>query len=267
MEVLTVKTTKLFLMLMLAMLLAAGCVEDIERGTNRPPRVWFERSPAEGSVVFSNSADFEWQASDWDDDLGMGAAYVRLDTVAAGDDTWERIYDNVYQILDLPDSTYNFRVRIVDPRDAETIITRNFTVRFDPHWPVIDSLIAPPAKAPKQDFTANYIIYAHDIAPSGLTGEGDPETLPWPDARAASPPESLMFWVRMVGPGCFENEEFDFTYGATYASGETTTGAYFTYSVSIPGAQCSGKYTFRGKVRDRAGNVTPEIVASFEVPK
>ena len=255
-------------MLALAALLVAGCVEEIERGENMPPRVWFERSPSEGAVVFSNAAEFEWRASDWDDDLGMGAAYVKLDTVNAGEDEWERVYDNVFSILDLPDSTYNFRVRIVDPREAETIITRNFTVRFDPHWPVIDSLIAPPAKAQKQDFTANYVIYAHDIAPSGLTGEHDPETLPWPQARAASPPESLMFWVRMVGPGCFDNEEFDFVYGATYEpGGGSATGAYFTYSVSIPGATCSGKYTFRAKVRDRAGNVTPEIVASFEVPK
>jgi hypothetical protein len=247
-----VKVTKLFIILGLGILMAAGCVEDIERGENLPPRVWFERAPAEGSVIFSNSAEFEWRASDWDDDLGMGATYVRLDTVLAGEGYWERVYDSVYGILDLPDSTFRFKVRVVDGRDAETIVTREFTVRFDPDPPVVDSLWAPPAKPPKADFKANYTIYSHDIAPS---------------ERAASPPESLMYWVRMVGPSCFTNVEIDYTYGSTYNVGDGTIGGYYTFSANIPGASCAGKYTFRCKVRDRAGNTSPEIVASFEIPR
>ena len=113
------KHIRLHAMLILAILLAAGCVEEIERGDNMAPRVWFERSPAEGAVIFGNATEFEWRASDWDDDLGMGATYVRLDTVLAGEGTWERVYDSVHEILDLPDSSFNFRVRVVDPRDAD----------------------------------------------------------------------------------------------------------------------------------------------------
>jgi hypothetical protein len=259
-----VKSTKLLLMLMLGLLVAAGCVEDIERGENMAPRVWFETSPPESAVIFANAADFEWRASDWDDDLGMGATYVRLDTMGAGDDTWLRVYDTVHNLLDLPDSTFNFRVRVVDPRDAETILTRNFTVRFDPDAPVVDSLWAPPGKVPKQDFTANYRVFAHDVAPSGIEGVGP---LPWPEARAASPPESLMFQVRMVGPGCFDNVELEYQYGMTYITGEGNRAAYFNYSVFIPGATCDGKYTFWIQVRDRARNDTPPMKAEFEVPK
>lgn len=252
-------------MLILAILLAAGCVEEIERGDNMAPRVWFERSPAEGAVIFGNATEFEWRASDWDDDLGMGATYVRLDTVLAGEGTWERVYDSVHEILDLPDSSFNFRVRVVDPRDAETILTRNFTVRYDPSMPIIDSLWAPPAKVQPIDFTANYTIFAHDVAPSGVPGQ----TAPWPDARAASPPESLMFQVTMVGPKptCFDNEEVPYEYGKTYASSDTTVGAYYTYSVFIPGASCDGDYTFRVQVKDRAGNATDIRMAKFNVPK
>lgn len=256
-------STKLLLMLVLALFLAAGCVEEIQRGDNMSPTVWFEISPPESAVIFANGTDFQWRASDWDDDLGMGATYVRLDTVGAGEDSWLRVYDTIHQLLDLPDSTFNFRVRVVDPRDAETIVTRNFTVRFDPNAPVLDSLKAPRGKQPKQDFTANYRVFAHDIAPSGIEGV-DP--LPWPEARAASPPESLMFQVRMVGPGCFDNEEIEYTYGMTYDAGEGRIGAYYDYSVFVPGATCDGKYTFWIQVRDRARNDTPPLKAEFEVP-
>lgn len=258
------KSSKLLLMLILGLLLAAGCVEEISRGENMEPRVWFERSPAESSVVFANAVEFEWRASDWDDDLGMGATYVKLDTLHAGDDDWERVYDVVYGLLDLPDSTFDFRVRIVDPRDAETIITRNFTVRFDPNMPVVDSLWAPPAKMNAIDFTANYTCFAHDVAPNP-DPEGDP--LPWPQARSASPPESLKFYVSMVGPGCFDTEEIDYTYGKTYQSGPTSRGAYYTYSVTIPGASCQGEYTFRVQVKDRAGNATEVVMAKCRVSK
>ena len=94
--------------------------------------------------------------------------------------------------------------------------------------------------------------------------EGE-DPLPWPDARAASPPESLMFYVTMVGPGCFDNEEIPYEYGKTYESSPTTIGAYYTYSVPIPGASCDGDYTFRVQVRDRAGNTTPVVMAKFRV--
>ncbi|MGD9401463.1 MAG: hypothetical protein PVF95_04225 [bacterium] len=258
------KYTKLMLMLLLGILVGAGCVEEIQRGDNIPPRVWFETAPAESAVIFSNATSFEWKASDWDDDLGMGATYVKLDTLGAGEDDWFRVYDTVHDLLDLPDSTFNFRVRVVDPRDAETVITRNFTVRFDPNAPVLDSLWAPPGKVPKQDFTANYRVFAHDIAPSGVEGVGP---LPWPEARAASPPESLMFQVRMVGPGCFDDEELEWEYGMTYDTGDGSIGAYYQYSVFIPGATCDGKYTFWVQVRDRARNDTAPIKAEFEVPR
>lgn len=258
------KYINLIVVIALGIFLGAGCVEDIERGENVSPTVWFETSPAESSVIFSNATSFEWKASDFDDDLGMGATYVRLDTVDAGDDTWYRVYDTVYDLLDLPDSTFNFRVRVVDPREAETIITRNFKVRFDPFAPVIDSLDAPDYKQSKQDFTANFVVYTHDIAPSGVEGVGP---LPWPEARAASPPESLMFQIRMVGPSCFDDEELDWEYGMTYTTGDGDIAAYYQYSVFVPGASCDGKYTCWIQVRDRALNDTSPIKAEFEVPR
>lgn len=264
------KWFRLALGISLAIFLMVGCVEELERGENIPPRVWFERGPTSGSVIFSNAAEFEWKASDVDDDLGMGTIKTRLDTIARwyDEDSLEIaegpdsvMYHELRSLIDLPDCTFIFNVIALDQRGGMAKSSRMFTVRFDPEPPKVDKIIAPPGKAPKADFKATYVVYAHDVAPNPGYKPGDPDslrTLPYPVSRAASPPESLRYEVRMVGPGCFDTIELEPVYGKPEGS--------FEYKVDIPGSVCHGKYTFRCKVRDRADNAT-EVVASFEIPR
>jgi hypothetical protein len=251
MEVVLVRYVKLFILIGLVGLFVWGCVEDLETGANMEPNVWFIWAPDSNSVIFQNSADFFWISTDHDDDLGMGATYVRLEPNDLywynidTDDTvhfehprgWQRVYENNYQLLDLPDTSYDFSVRVVDGRGAETIISRHFVVRFDNRPPVIDSVICPPGKPPKV-FPWEYRIYAQDVARS---------------PRAATPDDSLQFTYRFRTP-C-----------RTIEADPEWSEANWRIDVFVDGQSCPGDYVFRCKVRDRAWNVSEEFVCDFTI--
>jgi hypothetical protein len=231
-----------------------GCVEDLDTGSNYKPNVWFTRGPENNSVVFQNSADFEWMATDFDDDLGMGAMYVNLDpsTVEWVDTNtgstivfehtpgWIRVYENNYEVLDLPDSSFTFSVMIVDGRGADSTLARRFIVRFDDMPPVIDSVDCPPGKPPNPVFTHRFVVYAHDVARS---------------LRAATPPESLQYWYRFVGPAGTE----------TYEPPVEWANNNKEFEVTVDGQNHPGKYTYWYKVRDRAGNPTDQLKCEFTI--
>jgi hypothetical protein len=231
-----------------------GCVEELEDAQNRKPEVWFTRGPEDGQVIFSNSVDFEWQATDVDDDLGMGAQYVRLEpshvewedmdtgstVVFDHPPGWVRVYDNVYEVLDLPDTNFAFSVRVVDDRDADSIAVRDFIVRFDDQFPVIDSVDCPPTKPGQPSFTWTYRVYAHDVART---------------ARAATPQDSLEYSYRFVGPAGVDAID----------SEPEWSNENDIFEVTVDGQNHPGQYTFRYKVRDRAGNASPEGKCQFTV--
>jgi hypothetical protein len=219
-----------------------GCVEELEQAGNQPPRVWFTTAPEDNSIIFQNAATFEWIATDWDDDLGMGATYVRLDTLNTPVGPWERVYENIYEVIDLPDTNYSFKVRVVDGRGADSTISRDFIVRFDNVVPVIDSIICPAVKQKPSVFNWIYKIYAHDEALN---------------ARAATPSDSLEFWYRFVGPPGVETEESDPEWSMENS----------IFEVTIDGLSHEGTYTFRCKARDRAMNTSPELKCQFKVEK
>lgn len=231
-----------------------GCVEDLDSGGNHPPKVWYTRGPDEGQVIFTNSVDFEWMATDWDDDLGMGEQYVMLDPhyvewydeiedeyfVFEHQEGWVRVYDTNYQVLDLPDETFHFTVRIVDAREAETELTRKFIVRFDDMPPVVDSVACPPAKPSAPNFTWKYVIYAHDVARS---------------PRNATPVDSLEYSYRFKGPAGTR----------TYDSDPEWATQNREFEVTIDGQTYPGDYVFKYKVRDRAMNATTEFKCDFTI--
>lgn len=232
-----------------------GCVEELDQGSNRSPMVWFVRAPEDGEVIFSNAANFEWVATDWDDDLGMGAIYIRLEPSAvtwfdASADSevvfehpegWVRHYgDNIYQILDLPDTTFDFSVRVVDGRGADSTIVSHFFVRYDADYPVIDSLHCPPTRPTNPAFCFTYEIFAHDVART---------------PRAATPDDSLEYSYRFIRPAPL---------AAIDADPEWST-ENLRYKACVDGQSNPGEYRFRCKVRDRAGNTSPEVVCKFEI--
>ena len=233
-----------------------GCVEDLEPSFNRKPMVWFDQGPRNGQVVFSNSVYFEWNSADWDDDLGMGATYVMLepnevewyDEAAEESVTfwhpegWIRVYEDIYEILDLPDSTFTFSVRVEDDRGADSTIARTFYVRYDPYAPVIDTVDALVGRLDNPIQEHEYKIVAHDVARA---------------PRGATPPESLQYSWRFVRP---------FPLPALEPAQEWSR---FNNAVtlSIDGQSAPGEYRFRCKVRDLAGNVTPEQVYKCEYVK
>jgi hypothetical protein len=252
MEVYYVQHVKVLILVILVGALVWGCIEEVKPSYNRKPMVWFTRGPEYGSVIFDNSVGFEWNATDWDDDLGMGATYVRLEPAevewfdaAAGSnvvfrhpDGWLRVYEEIYEIRDLPDSTFTFSVRVVDDRGADSTVSRRFFVRYDPDAPIIDSVYAPPGRPPNPVFAHRYEIFAHDIA-----------------RRAPTPPESLEYNWRFVRPSPLSTLE------------PPREWSFFNKEVelSVDGQTYPGEYRFRCKVRDRAGNVTPEAVYKFEI--
>ncbi len=247
----------LLVFVILAGALIWGCVEEIDPGSNRPPMVWFTRAPDDGEVIFSNAANFEWVATDWDDDLGMGSTFIQLEPetltwfdVAADSEVtfrhpegWVRHYgDNIYQVLDLPDATFDFSVRVIDGRGADSRILSHFIVRYDAEFPVFDSVLCPPFKPSNPTFCHTYKMYAHDTART-------PE--------AATPPDSLEYSYRFVRPaplGVIESEP-------------EWSNEHSQFEVCVDGQSNPGEYKFRCKVRDRAGNTAPEYVCKFKIPK
>jgi hypothetical protein len=237
----------------LVALLVWGCIEDIEPKGNQKPMVWFTRGPANGSVVFQNAVTFEWNASDWDDDLGMGKTEVKLEPdevewfdAQAGStvtfrhpEGWVRVYDDVYDILDLPDSTFTFSVRVTDDRGADSTLTRHFFVRYDPFAPEITSVEGLEGRLDDPNACATFRITAHDVAR---------------EARGATPPESLEYswrFVRPLGLPALESQpQWDIHNN--------------TIDLCIDGQAYPGQYRFRCQVRDRAGNVSPERVLICE---
>ena len=71
-EVYPVKHTKLVIFVIMVAAVVWGCVEELDQGGNRRPNVWFTRGPEPGQVIFQNSAEFEWMATDFDDDTVNG---------------------------------------------------------------------------------------------------------------------------------------------------------------------------------------------------
>lgn len=230
-----------------------GCVEDLKPSFNRKPMVWFDRGPEDSSVVFDNSVFFEWNAADWDDDLGMGATYVRLepsevdwfDSAAEESVTfwhpqgWVRVYEETYEILDLPDSTFKFSVRVEDDRGADSTIHRVFFVRYDPQAPIIDTVDALVGRLDNPNVCHTYKIIAHDEARA---------------PRGATPPESLQYNWRFVRP--FPLPPLEPVREWSRYNNEI--------ELCIDGQSAPGEYRFRCKVRDMAGNVTPEQVYKCE---
>ncbi len=240
---------KVLAFVVLVAFLVWGCIEDLEPSSNRKPMVWFERGPQDRSVVFDNSVVFEWNATDWDDDLGMGATYVRLDPptvdwfdAAAGSTVtflhpagWVRVYEEIYEILDLPDSTFTFSVKVKDDRGADSTISRLFFVRYDPAAPIIDSVDALTGRLDNPVVSHTYKIFAHDIARA---------------PRGATPPESLQYNWRFVRPSSLPAIEPPVEWSSFNNQ----------ITLNIDGQSYPGQYRFRCKVRDMAGNVSPEQV-------
>jgi hypothetical protein len=230
-----------------------GCIEDLEPETNRKPMVWFMRGPDDGSVVFQNSVFFEWGSSDWDDDLGMGATYVKLEPpevewldAAAGStvlfshpEGWVRVYEDIYEVLDLPDSTFTFSVKVEDDRGADSTITSLFYVRYDPFAPIIDDVDALTGRLENPNVCHTYKIFAYDIARA---------------PRGATPPESLQYSWRFVRPSPLAPLEPPIEWSRFNNEVE----------LCIDGQSNPGEYKFRCKVRDMAGNVSPEQVYKCE---
>ncbi|MFZ1947374.1 MAG: hypothetical protein WAW06_07480 [bacterium] len=225
-----------------------GCVEDIGSTNNRSPRVWFTQAPREGGEVFQNSIEFQWQASDIDDDLGMGKIYVSIDPVQVGQLYVSppelltgpvRVYESIYLVGPLPDTTYTFSVTVRDGRGAVTTADRSFRIQFDDMVPVIDSVWCPPQKPTNPVFEHTFNIFAHDVALN---------------PASASPEESLTFWYRFVVPG-----------GGTTVEMPDFRREYKTFATYIDGQTYRGKYVFRAKARDRAGNVSQEWVCTFDI--
>jgi hypothetical protein len=249
-----VRDLKIVVFIILAGLVLWGCVEELDTGRNYKPRVWFTRGPDEGEVLYSNRADFQWQASDFDDDLGMGGTYVRLEPSFVpwfNKDTeetvyfehpegWLRVYENIYQILDLPDTTFAFSVRVEDARGADSVAVRNFVVRFDNMPPIIEGASCPPAKPSDPNFTWTYIISARDTART---------------PRAATPQDSLEYKYRFVGPLGVDPVDSDPEWSPENK----------TFIVSVDGQTFPGEYRFRYQVRDKARNPTEERVCKFNV--
>jgi hypothetical protein len=245
----------LLVFVLMAGALIWGCVEDLDPETNSAPMVWFTRAPEDGEVIFSNAANFEWVATDWDDDLGMGSTYIQLepstvtwyDNAADSEITfqhpegWIRHYgDNIYQVLDLPDTTFYFSVRVIDGRGADSTIVSRFFVRYDADFPVMDSVICPPAKPSNPTFCHTYRVYAHDVART---------------ERAATPQDSLEYSYRFVRPAPLP----------TIESEPEWSTEHWEFEACVDGQTNPGEYKFRVKVRDRAGNTAPEFVCKFEI--
>ncbi len=247
---------KVLILVSLVAVLVWGCIENLEPSSNRKPMVWFLRGPDNGSVVFDNSVFFEWSATDWDDDLGMGATYVKIDPptvdwfdTAAGSivtfyhrEGWVRVYEETYEVLDLPDSTFTFSVKVEDDRGADSTVTRLFFVRYDPNAPIIDSVDALTGRLDNPIQNHIYKIFAHDIARA---------------PRGATPPESLEYNWRFVRPSPLTPIEPPLE----WSSGNKQV------ALPIDGQSFPGQYRFRCKVRDMAGNVSPEEVYVCEYIK
>jgi hypothetical protein len=225
-----------------------GCVEEITPTTNSKPKIWFTRAPKAGHEVFDNSASFEWMATDIDDDLGMGQTYVAIEPTVVGADTVfppelllgpVRIYENIYDVRNMPDTVYTFSVTVRDGRGAETTVDRSFKVRFDDRLPIVDSVRCPPQKPTNPVFEWTFVIFSHDEALN---------------PSAASPVESLDYWYRFVVPSggdSYETPDFALTNN--------------TYTVNVDGQAYKGVYKFRAKSRDRAGNVSEEYLCEFDI--
>jgi hypothetical protein len=254
MEVRPVRAFKLVLMVALVSGLIWGCVEELDTGSNLKPMIWFTRGPDEGEVIFENAVNFEWVATDWDDDLGMGSTYIRLEpaTVRWFDDKadsfvtfthpegWVRVYENIYGILDLPDSTFFFSTRVIDGRGADSVVTRRFYIRYDPEPPAIVDVDCPPYKPTSPVFCHTYVIDAYDVARS---------------ERAATPVDSLEYNYVFVPPSPLERVDSDPEWSVFNK----------TYEACVDGQTYPGVYKFRCKVRDRAGNATPVYVCEFKI--
>ena len=237
----------------LVALLVWGCIEDIQPKGNRKPMVWFTRGPEDGSVVFTNGVTFEWNASDWDDDLGMGMTQVKLepnevewfDAIAGSSvvfmhpEGWVRVYDRVFDVVDLPDTTFTFSIRVTDGRGADSTLTRRFFVRYDPFAPQIDEVEGLEGRLDNPNVCATYSIFAHDIARA---------------PRGATPPESLEYYWIFVRPTGLPPIE----------SQPQWSRFNNTVDLCIDGQAYPGEYRFRCQVRDRAGNVSPPTVLMAE---
>jgi len=253
----TVTKLKLLVTLVAVGAFAWGCIEELSSGKNSKPNVWFTAGPEDGAVIFQNSVEFEWMATDFDDDLGMGKMFVRLDPsyvewvdvltgslkVYTHPEGWQRVYERRYEIIDLPDTSFIFAVRVIDGRGADSTVTTGFIVRFDNLPPVIDSVTCPPAKIAPQQYDLKIEIFAHDIARS---------------PRSATPVDSLEFSYKLVGPR-----------GSGFRTVESQpewspANRVFTYQIDGQTYQGKGQFTFRYKVRDRAMNTSPELVCKFE---
>ena len=246
-----------------------GCIEDIQPKTNNNPKIWFTRAPRNQGVIFQNGATFEWTATDTDDDLGMGQIWVRLDpylecivdtqTVCSPPepchdvvdtsciypvtlrDGWVRVYENTFDVANLPDTSYSFSVKVQDGRGADSILVDHFRVRFDNRPPIIDSVRCPPRKPASPSFQHTFIVYSHDVAAN---------------PASASPTDSLTYWYRFAVPSggrSYETDDF---------ARENRIFPIFIDGVSFPGI-----YKFRCKAKDRAGNVSQEYVCDFTIER
>jgi hypothetical protein len=253
MEAYYMQRIKIMLFAVLVAVFVYGCIEDVNPGKNNKPMLWFVRGPSDGDVIFDNGVTFEWRATDWDDDLGMGATYVKLEPptvewydAEAGSNVvfvhpsgWVRVYDNIYDILDFPDSTFKFSVKVVDARGADSVLASTFYVRYDPYAPEIDSVDALTGRLENPNVCHTYKIFAHDIARS---------------PRGATPAESLEYTWRFVRPSPLAPVEPQPEWSRYNNQIE----------LCIDGQANPGEYRFRCQVRDRAGNVTPEKVYKCE---
>ncbi len=247
-----------------ALAFVVGCIEEIKPKVNQKPNVWLINGPKNGETVYEDGVDFEWGISDFDDDMGKGKVFVRFypdsvrwynpdkdsfeiflltyrNPLTGRDDRvrgWMRWYPSIYRwtIRGLPDSLFTFEVRAEDGRGADSTLSVRFWVRFDKYPPEIDSVVGlPPAKLLPQNYTMNVTIYAHDKART---------------RGAETPPNQIQYQFTLRGPSGFGTVETDWS-----------TKNVFNYT--IDGQKYQGEYKFRYRVRDRAGNTSPEFLHTF----
>lgn len=236
-----------------------GCIEELKPKVNLKPNVWLKKGPKNGETVYDDGVEFEWDVSDFDDDIGGGKIFVRFDPDsvtwynpdAESIETfvltvkgyrirgWMRWYRSAYTwaIRGLPDSIYTFQVRVEDARGADSTLAVTFKVRLDRHPPVIDSIVGlPPGRLDPQMYPMDVTVYARDRART---------------AGAETPVSELQYQFTLRGPTGFQTIETPWSHKNRF-------------STTIDGQTYRGQYTFRCKVKDRAGNVVEAPPHRFE---
>lgn len=230
--------------------LMVGCIEELKPKVNLKPNVWLKSGPKNGETIYDDGVEFEWGISDFDDDIGKGKIFVRFDpdsvtwynpdaesveTFVLTDRGqrirgWMRWYRSTYRwsVRGLPDSIYTFQVRVEDGRGADSTLAVTFKVRFDKYPPIIDSIQGlPPGKLQPQFYQMNVTVYAHDRART---------------AGAETPVSQLEYQFTLRGPIGFKTIETEWSRNNRF-------------STAIDGQTYGGNYTFRCRVKDKAGNI------------